>query len=138
MLPVPPITLDYARPRGRNARQPSDTIWVLLITLFPVLVVGAAVGKSITRMGGGRSVQSRPAAARTDLSQMETALDLFRADTGRYPTSAEGLAALVSPPAGVPSWRGPYLKRDVPSDPWRNLYTYSTLTPAAGPAGYRV
>jgi general secretion pathway protein G len=138
MLPVQPITLDYARPRGKSARHPGDTLWILLITLFPVLVVAAAIGKSVAPMSGACSTVSRPAAARTDLSQMETALDLFRADIGRYPTSTEGLTALVSRPAGVSGWRGPYLKRDVPSDPWENPYAYSTLTPLAAPAGCQV
>ena len=85
-----------------------------------------------------RGIQARSAAASTDLSQMETALDLFRADTGRYPTPTEGLAALVSRPDGAPGWRGSYLRRDVPSDPWGNPYAYSTFTPRGGGPGCEV
>ena len=52
------------------------------------------------------------------------ALDTFRLDVGRYPTSQEGLEALRQRPSGVARWDGPYLKKDVPRDPWGNLYIY--------------
>ena len=55
-------------------------------------------------------------AAKTDITNLETALDAFEIDTGRYPTSAEGLAALGAPPAGIIGWHGPYI-RALPNDP---------------------
>ncbi len=55
---------------------------------------------------------------------MGTALDAFEVDCGRYPTTEEGLHALVEAPGNVQDWRGPYLKKGVPADPWGNPYTY--------------
>jgi general secretion pathway protein G len=72
-----------------------------------------------------RSEQARITAARTQISQFEVALDAFEIDIGRYPTTAEGLWALVEKPASQSEgWLQPYLKRDVPLDPWGNEYTY--------------
>ena len=51
-------------------------------------------------------------------------LEVFEVETGRYPTTEEGLGALISEPADVQGWHGPYIKRGVPSDPWGNLYEY--------------
>ena len=54
------------------------------------------------------------------------ALDAYRLDVGRYPTSEEGLAILVTPPQNEPRWRGPYLAKAVPSDPWGRAYIYKS------------
>jgi general secretion pathway protein G len=58
-----------------------------------------------------------------DISMIETALDSFEDDTGRLPTLAEGLDALMRAPVGIDHWRGPYLKR-LPGDPWGSPYLY--------------
>ena len=71
-----------------------------------------------------RSEQARTTAAKTDISSMETALDAFEVDCGRYPSTEEGLRALVEAPGNVQNWRGSYLKRGVPKDPWGNEYVY--------------
>jgi general secretion pathway protein G len=55
-----------------------------------------------------------------------TALDTFRLDVGRYPTSQEGMAALMQKPGGVDRWDGPYLKKDLPPDPWGKPYVYKS------------
>ena len=60
--------------------------------------------------------------AKTQIEMMGQALDQFRLDTGRYPTTAEGLAALIS--QGAEGWDGPYLKKSVPNDPWKKPYIY--------------
>ena len=63
--------------------------------------------------------------ARIQIQSFSSALDLFYLDTGRYPTTSEGLAALVRPVATIPGWAGPYLKGgNVPSDPWSHAYVY--------------
>jgi len=67
------------------------------------------------------------ATAKTAKAQIElfgTALDTFRLDVGRYPTSQEGLAALMQKPAGADRWDGPYLKKDLPADPWGKPYQF--------------
>jgi general secretion pathway protein G len=62
--------------------------------------------------------------ARTQIEMLGAALDTFRLDVGRYPTSQEGLEALRERPSSGDRWDGPYLKKDVPKDPWGNLYIY--------------
>jgi general secretion pathway protein G len=63
-------------------------------------------------------------AARAQIELLGTALDTFRLDTGRYPTTQEGLDALRRQPGSVERWDGPYLKKDVPLDPWGKPYIY--------------
>ena len=95
-----------------------------LIELLLVLVILAVLAAVVVPKFTGRSEQARKAAARTDIAMLETALDAFEVDAGRYPTTEEGLAALVQPPASVKAWQGPYIKRGVPNDPWGNPYNY--------------
>ena len=65
-------------------------------------------------------------AAKAQIELLSTALDTFRLDVGRYPTSQEGLEALRTQPGGVERWDGPYLKKDVPVDPWGKPYVYKS------------
>jgi general secretion pathway protein G len=71
-----------------------------------------------------RSEQARIAAAKTDIANLDTAFDMFEADTGRYPTSDEGIKGLMEQPSNAKDWKGPYLKRLVLNDPWGNPYGY--------------
>jgi general secretion pathway protein G len=69
--------------------------------------------------------ESRVKAAKIQLQSFASALDLFYLDAGRFPSTAEGLAALVQRTPGVSAWNGPYLKGGaVPSDPWSHAYVY--------------
>ena len=63
-------------------------------------------------------------AAGAEIAYLEVALDAFEVDCGRYPSTAEGLQALLEEPANVKGWHGAYLKRGVPKDPWGNPYVY--------------
>jgi general secretion pathway protein G len=72
----------------------------------------AQVGKSETKL------------ARAQIDALEKALDQYRADTGHYPSSEQGLAALMVRPGNEPKWGGPYMKREVPADPWGRPYLY--------------
>ena len=56
---------------------------------------------------------------------LEGQIDIFEQDCGRFPSKDEGLAALVTQPANAPKWKGPYIKRGVPKDPWGNDYVYT-------------
>jgi type II secretion system protein G len=73
--------------------------------------------------GDPRQLNARLLAAKTDVANLETALDAFEIDSGRYPSTAEGLAALVQRPASGPRWLGPYI-RQMPADPWGQIYRY--------------
>ncbi len=68
--------------------------------------------------------KSRVKAARAQVKALEDALDQFRLDVGRYPSTEEGLAALNAPPAGESRWQGPYLRKALPDDSWGNPYQY--------------
>lgn len=80
----------------------------------------------------GQLDASQVTAARTQIRMVETGLDSFRLDVGRYPLAEEGLSVLDAPPAELKArWNGPYLEGGVPSDPWGNPFQYR---PAETPA----
>jgi general secretion pathway protein G len=96
-----------------------------LIELLLVLVILATLAAVVTPKFTKRSAQARITAAKTQISQFEVALDAFEIDVGRYPTTPEGLRALVEKPTtDADGWLQPYIKRDVPKDPWGNEYVY--------------
>jgi general secretion pathway protein G len=95
-----------------------------LIELLLVLVILAILAAVVVPKFTNRSEQARESAAKTDIANVETALDTFEIDTGRYPSTEEGLAALMQAPGNVNGWKGPYLKRPVQADPWGNPYQY--------------
>jgi general secretion pathway protein G len=95
-----------------------------LIELLLVLVILAILATVVVPKFTGRSEQAKEAKAKTDISQLDLALDAFEVDNGRYPSADEGLAALVTPPPSATAWKGPYLKRDVAKDPWEQPYIY--------------
>jgi len=95
-----------------------------LIELLLVLVILTALAAMVVPRFARRSEQARMTAAMADIAAIELALDAFEVDCGRYPTNEEGLAALITQPMNAPGWRGPYLKKGVPKDPWGNQYVY--------------
>jgi general secretion pathway protein G len=99
------------------------TLIELLLVMVILTVLAAVVVPKFTK----RSEQARITAANTDISNLEVALDAFEVDMGRYPTSTEGMKALVEQPTGTTStsWKGPYIKRGIPNDPWGNQYLYT-------------
>jgi general secretion pathway protein G len=96
-------------------------------TLLELLVVVAIIGL-LAAFVGPRYVsqigKSETAAARAQIEALARALDAIRLDTGHYPSSAQGLAALRERPASETKWNGPYLLKDVPADPWGKPYVY--------------
>jgi general secretion pathway protein G len=96
-----------------------------LLELLLVLVILAVLAGLILPKFVGRSEQAKVTAAKADIANLEVALDAFEIDNGRYPTADEGLSALVEKPAGLEeTWKGPYIKRGIPKDPWQTEYTY--------------
>lgn len=94
-----------------------------LIELLLVLVILTALATVVVPKFTKRSEQAHITAARTEISNLEVALDAFEVDVGRYPTSEEGLLALVEQPPGLEKWKAPYIKQ-VPKDPWGLPYVY--------------
>jgi len=96
-----------------------------LIELMLVMVILATMAAIVLPKFTGRAKQAKITAAKTQIAQFEVALDAFEIDIGRYPTTTEGLRALVEKPAtDSDGWLQPYIKRDVPKDPWDSEYVY--------------
>lgn len=103
------------------------------MTLIEILVVLVLLSVIMTVVAGnyiGRGEKAKADAAKIEIGQISQTLDLYKLEVGRYPTTQEGLQALVSAPAGTANWNGPYWKKaTVPKDPWGTEYKYSS--PAA-------
>ncbi|MCK5001159.1 MAG: type II secretion system major pseudopilin GspG [Anaerohalosphaera sp.] len=95
-----------------------------LIELLLVLVILATLATIVVPKFTKRSEQARVTAARTDIASLEVALDAFEIDISRFPTTSEGLKALIEKPSNADAWKQPYIKRGVPKDPWGNEYVY--------------
>ena len=116
------------RPQGRpevsGKRLESQAGFTLVEMLVVITIISLIMGLIGPRVLNYLS-ESKVKAARIQLQSFVTALDLFYLDAGRYPSSAEGLGALVRQTPGVAAWNGPYLKGgNVPNDPWNHGYVY--------------
>jgi general secretion pathway protein G len=98
--------------------------FTLVEMLVVITIIGLIMGLIGPRVLNYLS-ESKVKAAKIQLQSFGGALDLFYLDAGRFPSTSEGLAALVRPAPGVSAWNGPYLKGgNVPNDPWNNGYVY--------------
>lgn len=96
-------------------------------TLLELLVVMVIIGLLAAYVGPRYFSQigkSERSTAKMQIESFGKALDAFRLDTGHYPTTEQGLAALVTKPADEPKWNGSYLAKGVPLDPWGHAYVY--------------
>jgi general secretion pathway protein G len=110
----------------RIPRSPRTRRAFTLIELMLVLVILSVLAAVVLPRLVGRAEQGKQGAAKAEISNVESALDLFEADNGRFPSSQEGLTALMEAPPDIKeSWKGPYLKRSVTKDPWGRPYVYS-------------
>jgi general secretion pathway protein G len=100
------------------------------MTLIEILVVLTLIAIVMGIVGGnylGQGEKAKQKAAKIEIEQIGQTLDLFRLEVGRYPTTQEGLQALITAPTGVPNWNGPYWKKStLPKDPWTNEYKYAS------------
>jgi general secretion pathway protein G len=104
-----------------RAAEAGFTLVELLVVLTIISLILGLVGPRVLGYLG----ESRVKAAKLQIENFGSALDLFTIDAGRYPTTSEGLEALVQRPPTVQAWNGPYLKGGkVPLDPWGNPYQY--------------
>ncbi len=108
--------------------------FTLVELLVVVTILGILIAMVVPRLAG-RTEQARRARAEADVKgNIVLAIDLFETDTGKYPTTELGLAALRTQPADVENWHGPYLKQN-PVDPWNRSYRY-TCPGARNPSDY--
>jgi general secretion pathway protein G len=104
----------------------SESGLTLIEILVVIIVLGLLAGLVAPQIIG-RVSEARSATARTQIELLSLALDNYRLDNGYYPTTEQGLAALRTRPTSEPqprNWRGPYLQKDVPDDPWDRPYVY--------------
>ena len=95
-----------------------------LIELLLVLVILGILAAIVVPKFSGRTEQARITAAESQIATFGTALDAFEVDVGRYPKGRNGLLDLVTAPRDAQNWRGPYMKNDIPKDPWGQEYVY--------------
>ena len=98
-------------------------------TLLELLVVLVVLGLLVSIVGPKYFSQlgkSEGKAAQAQIASLAKALDMYRIDVGRYPTTEQGLTALNASPPNEPNWRGPYLQKAPPPDPWGRAYIYKS------------
>lgn len=96
-------------------------------TLFEILVVITIIGLLAALVGPrlfGKVSAAKQKSAKAQIELFGTALDAFRLDVGRYPSTEEGLKVLREKPSGAENWQGPYLPKEIPVDPWGKPYVY--------------
>lgn len=96
------------------------TLVELLIVMVIIGLLAALVGPKMF----GKVGKSKQKAAKAQITLFETALDTYRLDVGKYPTTEQGLKVLREKPQEIDRWDGPYLPKEIPLDPWGNAYEY--------------
>ena len=102
--------------------------FTLVELLVVILIIGLLTSIIAPRLLG-QANRSEVVAARAQMGAFDKALQAYRIDMGRFPTTAEGLGALVRPTGDQPRWRGPYLQNEIPLDPWDQPYRYISPGP---------
>ncbi|MBU0656606.1 MAG: type II secretion system major pseudopilin GspG [Gammaproteobacteria bacterium] len=106
--------------RLSNKQRGFSLIELMIVLVILGLIAGIVGPQAMKYLGKGKT-QS----AKVQIENISAALDMYRLEVGSYPTSSDGLKALVSQPSSARGWNGPYLKKgDVPKDPWNNDYQY--------------
>jgi general secretion pathway protein G len=121
------LVCDQRRPEGH--REDGFTMLELLVVIAILgLLVGLVAPAALRQLGGAKA-----SIARQSVERLASVLDLYKLDVGSYPTTEQGLLALVRRPAAGGSWNGPYLKgQGVPQDPWNRPYVYRNPATRSG------
>lgn len=104
-------------------RSKAFTLIELMVVILIIAILAALIVPRVMSNAG----TAKRAAALSDVRVLESALHQFRLHCDRYPTTEEGLQALRTNPGEVQGWRGPYLDKPIPTDPWGNEYSYEFL-----------
>jgi len=120
--------------RSPPASRSGFTLIEILVVIVVIAILATLVAPNVFRHVGS----AKDATARSQIEMFGAALDAYRLDNGRYPSSEQGLEALWREPLGDPrptNWRGPYLRKEVPLDPWDHAYIYKAPG-VVNPTGY--
>jgi general secretion pathway protein G len=110
--------------KHNNTRKQSGfTLLELLVVLGIIAMLAGLVGPQVMKHMG----ESKVKAAKVQIEDLAQTLDMYKLDVGSYPTSEQGLNALIESPDGAQRWNGPYLRKSkVPLDPWQHEYKYTS------------
>jgi general secretion pathway protein G len=106
--------------KNSTTKQAGFTLLELLVVMVIIGLLASYVGPKYFAQIGKSEVKT----AKAQIDSLGKALDQYRLDTGHYPSTENGLAALNAAPADELKWQGPYLKKKVPNDPWDHPYIY--------------
>jgi general secretion pathway protein G len=106
----------------RRNRQKGFTLFEILVVVIIIGLLAALVGPRLF----GKVSTAKQKTTKAQIELFGTALDTYRLDVGRYPTTEEGLKALREKPSGAEGWQGPYLPKEIPVDPWNRAYVYKS------------
>src|SRR5690606_35903497 len=109
-----------------NIRKINERLGFTLLELLVVMVIIGLLASYVAPRFFTQVSKSEVKTARAQIDAFGKALDTYRLDTGHYPTSAQGLKALIERPDGESKWSGPYLQKFVPPDPWGQPYIYQS------------
>jgi general secretion pathway protein G len=109
----------------------ADSGFTLLEILVVIAILGLLIGlvapAALRQLGG-----ARVSVTKQSIERIGSVLDMYKLDVGSYPSTDEGLKALVEQPTGVTAWNGPYVKGGVPLDAWNHPYTYANPSSRSG------
>ncbi|MBI1388788.1 MAG: type II secretion system protein GspG [bacterium] len=107
----------------KTVRRERENAFTLVELLLVVTIIGILAGAVLVNIGG-QTEKAKITRAKSDISTIETALNLYEIQIGQYPTTDQGLQALIEDPGGVEGWNKPFLNKKNFRDPWGNDYRY--------------
>lgn len=118
---TPSLSFSMLSCSQRRAGRGFTLLELLVVIVIIGLLAGYVAPRYFSQIG-----KSEVQTAKAQIDSIGKALDQYRLDTGRYPSTEQGLAALFARPANEPKWSGPYMKKAVPPDPWGKPYQYKS------------
>ncbi len=115
------------RKRLRRDQRGFTLLELLVVIAILGLLIGLVAPAALRQLGSART-----SVAKQSIERIASILDMYKLDVGNYPTTDQGLRALVEPPGDVTNWNGPYVKGEVPADPWNHPYVYRDPSSRSG------